>query len=774
VSSPARVLIIGGKEAHALRSRFEKSGYQVILAPDAEAGVDEVRRAAPDAVVVAGAPARVDAALTRLKAEPALARVPVLGRAAGKKSAAARTDHESRAGTDEELVARLEASLKARAQLALEAAGRRRSSALLDLVQAVSLAVEPEDLFSVALPRLQAELTVGQALGLVQDGKPPRARLIDAQGHVTPVELAASPQLARVFKAGGGAIEGYVAHPLVLEPDHASALVVKIDGALPEEDASFVAQFARGLQGAARNVRTQQALKAQALALENAYLDRYSELLEANRRLKELDKWKDELIAICSHDLRTPLNVVLGHTHMLLEDEALAEGQRASVDKIQKQGHKILGLVEQLLDRGRSGERLVLDARPIDLAALVKEETQSFEVLAGQRGIALRSETPATVTVLGDELKLRQVLQNLLTNAFDHAQGITTLVARVQRLSRPGGDVGRVSIQDDGKGLDPGLLPRLFDRYQREIKGMGLTICREIVELHGGEIWAEPAPGQGSIFSVTLPTRAEALPRAQGADRPMVLLVEDDQALSQVCSEALTAHYRVELASDGFEAVEKARALRPDVVVMDVFMPRRDGLDATASLSADDETAELPVLLVSGHPGMPAKLKAMGLTSIEHLAKPFEMAELLTRVDAMLRRRRGTAPGQRRLGSDPETGLYDQLGIVRRLEEEVSRNRRFSRPLTLAVLRPDRQPGGRVRQVAAAVRRGLITPDVVGHLGNGVFALIFPETKEGAAQERLIELIAQPELTPFTYAWRTADLTQHAASAASALERLLT
>jgi PleD family two-component response regulator len=171
---------------------------------------------------------------------------------------------------------------------------------------------------------------------------------------------------------------------------------------------------------------------------------------------------------------------------------------------------------------------------------------------------------------------------------------------------------------------------------------------------------------------------------------------------------------------------------------------------------------------------MPAKLKALGLNTIEHLGKPFEMAQLLTRVDGMLRRRHGTTPGQRRLGSDPETGLYDQLGIVRRLEEEVSRNRRYARPLTLAVIRPNRQPGGRVRQVAAAVRRGLITPDVVGHLGNGVFALIFPETDEQVALHKLAELVGQTELLPFNYASRTADLTAHTASAASALERLLT
>lgn len=778
MSSSARVLIIGGKEAQALRNRFEKSGYQVSIAPDAELALAEVRKRAPDAVVVAGGPLRVQAAVVRLREEPALARVPVLARAGGRNEPAPRAPKglELRVRSDDELVARLEASLKAREQLEAEAKGRRRSAALLDLVQAVSLAVEPEELFSVALSRLQAELGGPQVLGLVQDGRPLKARLIDAQGRVTPVELAASPQLARAFKSpAGAATEGFIAHTLVLEPDHASALLVKLDGRqLSQDDAAFVAQFARGLQGAARNVRTQQALKAQALALESAYLDRYQELLEANRRLKELDRWKDELLAICSHDLRTPLNVVLGHTHMLLDEDGLTQTQRSSVEKIQKQGHKILSLVEQLLDRARGGERMVLDARPVDLAAVVKEETHNFELLAKQRGIALRAETPVSVFVLGDELKLRQVLQNLLTNAFDHARGLTTLVARVQRLSRPGGDVGRLSIQDDGEGIDPALLPRLFDRFQREFKGLGLSICREIVELHGGEIWVEPAPGKGSIFSVTLPTKAEALLKAQAPERPMVLLVEDDQALLRICVEALSAHYRVETAADGLEAVEKARALRPDAVVMDVFMPRRDGLDATSTLAAAEETVDLPVLLVSGHPGMPGKLKALGLTNVEHLAKPFEMTELLTRVDGMLRRRHGSALGQRRLGNDPETGLFDQLGIVRRLEEEVSRNRRFARPLSLVVLRPNRQPAGRLRQVAAAVRKALVPPDVVGHLGNGVFALVFPETPEASAQERVESLLDHAELAPFGYAFQTADLTSHTASAASALERLLT
>ena len=768
---------MAGGRTEALRGRLQRSGFACEVAQDADDAVSRARHAAPDAVVVSGQAARVGAVVLRLRSEPSLAGVPVLARGSARDREALRSlDLDAVVPSDVELVRSVEASLRARDALSRDARARRRLTLLVELPIAVADVAEPEALFARTLPLLQPELEPAQVFGLVQDGVPRTARLVDAQGRVTPLELAASPHLARVLAATRpGHYDGYEVHPLVSEADHASALVLRSVGPKPPpEDLELLGQAARALLGSARGVHAQAALKRQAQVLEAAYLDRYQELLGANRRLEEADRWKDELLAVCSHDLRSPLNVLLGHAAILKAQPDVPADVSAGLDKIDRQGRKLAELVERLLERSRGGHALTLEAAPIDLAALAKEELQSFEVMAKERGVTLRCEAPATVTVVGDELKLRQVMQNLLGNAFEHARGMTTLTVRVQRLARPGGDVARLSVHDDGASPPQEQLATLFDRHRSDGRGLGLHICREVVGLHGGEIWAEQAPAGGTVFAVTLATEREPLPRAPAGERPLVLLVEDDAALARTCAEALSAHYQVELAHDGNEGVARARALRPDAIVMDVFMPRRDGLDAMATLAASDDTADIPVLLMSGHRGLEAKLKALGLRPADHLPKPFAVAELLTRVDAVLRRRHGAALDRRILGNDPETGLFDQLGLVRRLEEELSRNQRFARPLPVAILRPSVAPGPRVRLVAGALRRQLRPPEVAAHLGRGVIALVFPEAPPAVARAQVEELLRLPEVQPWGYSSRLKDLGEHHASAASALEQLLT
>src|SRR5262249_37476223 len=149
--------------------------------------------------------------------------------------------------------------------------------------------------------------------------------------------------------------------------------------------------------------------------LESAYVDRYRELNEANRRLKELNRLKDDIIAVCSHDVRAPLNVLLGHGQLLLDSD-LAPQQSTSAEAIVRQGNKILALVASLLERGKGESgRLSLDARLVDVAELCQEAAADLEILAAERGVVLRAEAPESLMAIGDEVKLREVLQNLLT-----------------------------------------------------------------------------------------------------------------------------------------------------------------------------------------------------------------------------------------------------------------------------------------------------------------------------------------------------------------------
>src|SRR5262249_35859385 len=233
-----------------------------------------------------------------------------------------------------------------------------------------------------------------------------------------------------------------------------------------------------------------------------------------------------------------------------------------------------------------------------------------------------------------------------------------------------------------------------------------------------------------------------------------------------VLEEILRSRYRVEVARDGAEGLAKARALHPDLVVMDVFLPKLDGLDAAVALKSTPDTADIPVILLSAHQGVAEKVRALNLGAIDYMHKPFQALELLTRTDRALTLRNAERELERsqnllrRAGSDPETGLFDRIGLVARLEQERSRAKRYGRPLSLAGMQPSIAPikdlpgGG-----ASLVRARLRAPDVVGHIGSGVLGVALPECAPEAARTVLGRLLPElQELTSVNYRIQVVDL----------------
>jgi two-component system, sensor histidine kinase ChiS len=391
--------------------------------------------------------------------------------------------------------------------------------------------------------------------------------------------------------------------------------------------------------------------------------------------------------------------------------------------------------------------------------------------------------------LIGDEVKLHEVLQNLISNAIQHASDPGVVVVRTQRLSRPDGDAVRVMVSDNGVGIPPDELHLVFDRYRHGPKGtgLGLAICKEFVELHGGEIWAESPADGGCTFVFTLPLAQEAArnPRPQPApgsapEQPRVLVVEDEPEIAAVLSEVLRSKYRVEVARDGAEGLAKARASRPDLVVMDVFLPKLDGLDAAMALKSSSDTAQIPVILLSAHQGVADKVRALNLGAVDYMAKPFNAVELLNRTERALKLSRGekeqqdkTNSLQRRTGSDPVTGLLDRRGLLLRLEQEVARSRRYHRALTLAVLRPDRELEAMPPNMAEVMRKRVRHPDSIAHLGLGVFAVVLPECNADAARTVINRLMPDVEnVTSIEYRAAMADVSQDSDPVEKLLEKL--
>lgn len=782
VEQRARVLLIGERnELRELHDALSGASYEVSQA-DGPSALEAAARVEPDAIVVL---ARNEPSLAmtvrNLRADSRTRRVPVLlqGPENVLRSPAFRSlPVDEQLPVDRgpgELDRRLAALVRAKRLVDTEERTRGRLEALLEISQAAASSLELAQILRLVVRKLADVVHSDRCAILLTEtnGDVVVAATVEAPelGHHLRLDLSLYPELALALQHREAVIiEDARTDPRmaavreILEPlDVRSILVQPIvsgnevqgaifmrqmgrDRAFDEEDRAFAHGVSSALGDHLRNARLHADLRHKKDELEAAYVDRYKELASANRRLKDVNEFKDQLIALISHDIRAPLNVLLGHGQLLQELEDLEAQDRASIDAIVRQGRKILELVEGLLEKGRGeASRLELEPSELDLALQCMEAARELELLAKQKGVTLRVEAPGELWAVADRLKVRQVLQNLIQNGINHASKRVTVYA--ERVRRDGGDQARLSVVDDGPGIPPELLPVIFDRYRKgegEGTGLGLAICREFVELHGGEIWAENSAEGGASFRLLLPLAVDdQLNRVK--DKPRVLLVEDEPGVAQQGMEILRTRYRVEVARDGAEGVAKARALRPDLILLDVFLPRVDGLDAAAAIRRSPDLAQVPIILIAAKPGVADKVRALHLGLAGQVKKPFEPQALLQAVESAL-----NAPQrepERQAGMDPETGFLDVHGLVKRAQLEEARARRYERPLSAVVLAAPRKPSpGQLAELARLLRGAARATDVVGHLGDGAFAVLLPECDEAVASalaERLSAVVQQ-------------------------------
>jgi len=814
-----RILVIGARAANeAVLEHLSGSGYQWAITEDMTELPTLAESLRPDAVLVAATGKRATEALAAVRQDVRLRELRVLADLTRSRSEVLRklpVDEWVR--SLEELAPRLDSVLRERR---LRDRTRNRMERLLEITQAATSSLELEQILRLAVEKVGAVINADRcSVVLVEDINSRTASVVatlEDPGLSLDVDLARYPELRRALETRKAVlveeaqrdplmaevrptitsigVRSILVQPLVCQDELLGALFLRIshgtDG-FSRDEQEFSQAVAAALANCIRNARLHTALKKKRDELELAYVERYRELTEANRRLKDLNRLKDEIIAVCSHDLRAPLQVLLGHGRLLLES-VLDPQQKQSTEAMIRQGRKILGLVESLLERGKGDvARLSIEPRVLDIAALCKDSTGELGILAAERGVVLTAEAPESMMLIGDELKLHEVLQNLITNAIHHAKDAGKVVVKASRLVRPDGDVARLVVQDDGKGIPPEELPLVFDRYRSGAKGsggtgLGLAICKEFVELHGGEIWAEAPPEGGAAFIFTLPLAQEIhravknLPAKDTSEQPRVLVVEDEPEIAAVLVEVLRSRYRVDVARDGAEGLARARSSRPDLVVMDVFLPKLDGLDAAVALKSSSDTAGIPVILLSAHQGVADKVRALNLGAVDYMSKPFNAMELLARTERALKLRKAenemerTSSLLRRSGNDPITGLYDRRGLMLRLDHEVNRGRRYSRPVSLAVLRPDRPVlDESLRGVPEVMRARLRTPDIIGHLGEGVLAVVLPECNVEAGRNVIGRLIPDVEKhTGTDYRSAVADVSHDSEPVERILERL--
>ncbi|MGE0639398.1 MAG: diguanylate cyclase [Thermoanaerobaculia bacterium] len=414
---------------------------------------------------------------------------------------------------------------------------------------------------------------------------------------------------------------------------------------------------------------------------------------EVNRQLRRVDRQKDEFLANTSHELRTPLHGIIGLAESLADGATgtLPEATVENLAMIVASGRRLGSLIDDLLDFSKlRHEKIALDLRGVDLRPLVEIVLALARPLVGERDLVLLNDVPADLPLAhADEHRVTQILHNLVGNAVKftpHGEVRVSAVTSGDSESRLA-----VTVADTGIGIDPADHERIFLSFEQAEgdtarrfggTGLGLAVSRQLVELHGGTLAVESTSGTGSRFTFTLPiapddlasttpeivkngasrpwtqvlaggaplSRLAASERiapesgpgdetepvvdaADGDDRFTLLVVDDEPVNRRVLVNQLGLHkYRILEAPGGEEALAAAARERPDLVLLDIMMPRMSGYDVCRRLREDRAPADLPVIYLSAKNQLRDLIAGFETGANDYLTKPVSKAELLVRV----------------------------------------------------------------------------------------------------------------------------------------------
>jgi len=475
--------------------------------------------------------------------------------------------------------------------------------------------------------------------------------------------------------------EHVIVAPFIVGDEIFGAMCLNRIGMLfSEEDLALAEAFATYAATALRNAQAHDSLQREVLERERAE--------EALRMAKEAaeaaNRAKSTFLANMSHELRTPLNAVIGYSE-LLQEEAEDLGHEnfvSDLEKIRTAGRHLLGIISDVLDLSKiEAGKMELYMETFPLAPLIEDAVVTSHPLVTRNENTFEVDCPADPGVMyADPIKVRQILLNLLNNAakFTHQGQVTLTVTRETAPTSTASatqtdDVEWVcfSVADTGIGMTPEQVRKLFREFwqadastirQYGGTGLGLAISRRFCQMMGGDIGVESQAGEGSTFTVRLPAggpehntdlalaapenfqrvrplTTEAIAQAHGMNT--VLVVDDDSAVCDLFRNWLVKEgFRIETALGGEEGLHLARALRPDVIVLDVLMPEVDGWAVLSALKADPNLTDIPVILVTI---VDERAKGFALGASEYLIKPIDQEQFIA---AMHKYRRDVNVGQ--------------------------------------------------------------------------------------------------------------------------------
>lgn len=383
-----------------------------------------------------------------------------------------------------------------------------------------------------------------------------------------------------------------------------------------------------------------------AQALHNAW-----QLHAAERAVR----MRDEVLGVVAHDLRNPLNIITMAANTLAQRLDDAPSQK-SIARVLRSAQRANRLIQDLLDISAiEAGRFSVEKRPVEMADVVLAAIEAQQNLASAASIILASDVaPELPPIEADEERLLEVLENLMSNAIKFSGPGATITV--------GAGAGQgevvVTVKDTGAGIPPEQLPHLFDRFWQARKkdrrgvGLGLTICKAIVEAHAGRIWAESRVGDGTTMSFTIPAASAPAPAAEDAGVANILLV-DDRPENLLTLRAILERpdYRLVSAGSGEEALRCALRESFSVALIDVSMPVMDGLEVATHLKALERSRDIPIIFITAFGDDPQEIhKAYAAGGADYLVKPLD-AEIVRKKVAVfvdLSRRRDRAGPARR------------------------------------------------------------------------------------------------------------------------------
>jgi signal transduction histidine kinase len=381
--------------------------------------------------------------------------------------------------------------------------------------------------------------------------------------------------------------------------------------------------------------------KAQA-ELEIRVQQRTAELALANEALKEADRRKDDFLAMLAHELRNPLAPVRNALQIMKMPDLSADALRRARDMMERQIQHLVRVVDDLLDMSRIMRGMIeLRKEHVDLSTLFARAAETAQPTVEAQGQELSVCVPSQpVWVEGDLVRLVQVIGNLLVNAAKY----TDRSGRIWLTGERDGETAVIRVRDSGVGIDPQLVPRIFDLFVQADRslarskgglGIGLTLVRRLVEMHGGSVSATSAGiGQGSEFVVRLPALPEGFAEEPGdssgeeplraAASPRRVLVVDDNVDAAESSAMLLRFlgHEAEVAHNGHAALDAVREFRPEIVLLDIGLPGMNGYDVARALRALPEYKGLVLAAVTGYGQEDDRRRSREAGFDYHLTKP--------------------------------------------------------------------------------------------------------------------------------------------------------